>query len=127
MLFGSTNGHRIKLYGCIGRSNRMWNTFPSIQDKTRTGVNLHTSFILLLSSRKINEAKRGKRRTVVKIDIRVPIVSAPTKLCIMKWLSIPTLKKRNIIGTSISGINEPTIKPGKFNRLLSFENPHATG
>jgi len=105
----------------------MWNTFPSIQDKTRTGVNLHTSFILLLSSRKINEAKRGKRRTVAKIEIRVPTVSAPTRLCIMKWLSIPMLKKRNIIGTSISGINEPTIKPGKFNCLLSFENPHATG
>jgi len=53
---------------------------------------------------KINEAKRGKRRPVAKIEIRVPTVSAPTKLCIMRWLSIPTLKKRNNIRWLYQGI-----------------------
>jgi hypothetical protein len=33
----------------------------------------------------------------------------------------------NRIGTSISGIKEPTINPGKISFLLSFDKPHATG
>ena len=105
----------------------MWKTFPSIQENTRIGVSLHASFTLFLSTRKINEAKIGYKRTVAKIESRVPIVSTPTKLCNMKWLSIPISKKRNKIGTSISGINEPTIKPGRLNLLSIFESPHATG
>jgi len=40
----------------------------------------------------------------------------------------PDMQKKTIkIGTSTSGTNEPTIKPGRFNRLSIFESPHATG
>jgi len=98
-----------------------------MQDNTRNGVSLHASFTLFLSTRKISEAIIGYKRIVAKIESKAPIVSAPIKLCNMKWLSIPTLKKRNKIGTSISGINDPTIKPGRLNLLSSFESPQATG
>ena len=101
--------------------------FPSRQDNTRTGVNLHASLTFSLSTRKINEARSGNTSTVAKTESSVPIVRAPIKLCKMKWLSIPILKNRNKIGTSISGINEPTIKPGRFNRLSIFLSPHAMG
>jgi len=84
ILYGSTKGHRTGLNGCIGMSNRMWNTFPSIQDNTRIGVNLHNSFILTLSRRKNHEVKIGYSITVTKVEIIVPIVSAPIKLCKMK-------------------------------------------
>ena len=84
ILYGSTKGHKTRLNGCIGMSNRMWNTFPSIQDNTRAGVSLHTSFVLTLSRRKNNEVKIGYNMTVTKVEIIVPIVSAPIKLCMMK-------------------------------------------
>ena len=84
MLYGSTKGHRTGLNGCIGMSSRMWKTFPSIQDNTREGVNLHTSFILTLSRGKNNEVKIGYSITVTKVEINVPTVSAPIKLCMMK-------------------------------------------
>jgi len=84
ILYGSTKGHRTKLNGCIGMSNRMWKTFPSIQDNTRAGVSLHTSFVLVLSRRKNNEVKIGYSITVTKVEIIVPIVSAPIKLCMIK-------------------------------------------
>ena len=59
ILYGSTKGHRTGLNGCIIRSNRIWNTFPSMQDITRTGVNLHSFFVLSLSRRKTNEVNLG--------------------------------------------------------------------
>ena len=84
ILYGSTKGHRTGLNGCIGISNRMWNTFPSMQDNARVGVNLHSSFVLILSRRKNNEVEIGYSITTTKIEIIVPIVSAPIKLCKMK-------------------------------------------
>jgi len=36
-------------------------------------------------------------------------------------------KKINKIGTSISGMKEPTIKPGRISLLSSFDSPQATG
>ena len=84
ILYGSTKGHRTGLNGCIGMSNKMWNTFPSIQDITSAGVNLHTSFTLALSKWKNKEDKIGYSKTVTKVEMTVPIVSAPIKLCMMK-------------------------------------------
>ena len=84
ILYGSTKGHKTGLNGCIGMSSRMWNTFPSIQDNSRAGVNLHTSFVLTLSRRKDHEVKIGYSITVTKVEIIVPIASAPIKLCKMK-------------------------------------------
>ena len=84
ILYGSTKGHRTGLNGCIGMSKRMWKTFPSMHDNTRAGVNLHASFVLTLSRRKNNEVIIGYSRTVTKIEIIVPIVSAPIKLCMTK-------------------------------------------
>ncbi len=84
ILYGSTKGHKTGLNGCIGMSNRMWKTFPSIQDNTRVGVNLHMSLILALSRRKNNEVKIGYSKIVTKVEKIVPIVSAPIKLCMMK-------------------------------------------
>jgi len=84
ILYGSMKGHRTKLNGCIGMSNRIWQTFPSIQDNTRAGVSLHNSLILTLSRRNNNEVKIGYRKMVTKVEIIVPIMSAPIKLCMMK-------------------------------------------
>ena len=84
ILYGSTKGHRTRLNGCIGMSNRIWNTFPSIQDNTRARVNLHISFTLTLSRRKNHEVKIGYSMMVTKVEIRVPKVSAPIKVCKMK-------------------------------------------
>jgi len=65
-------------------SNRIWQTFPSIQDNTRAGVSLHNSLILTLSRRNNNEVKIGYRKMVTKVEIIVPIIRAPIKLCMMK-------------------------------------------
>ena len=59
ILYGSIKGQRTGLNGCIIRSNRIWNTFPSMQDITRTGVNLHSFFVLSLSRRKTNDVNLG--------------------------------------------------------------------
>ena len=63
----------------------------------------------------------------MNIEIIVPIVRAPTKLCSIKWSGKTPRKKMKRIGTSISGMKEPTINPGKTSFLLIFDKPHATG
>ncbi len=66
---------------CVRISKRIWNTFPSIHDNTRTGVNLHTSFTFTLSRPKSLEVRIGYRETVTNVEMIVPIVTAPIKLC----------------------------------------------
>lgn len=62
MSLGSINGHSTGLIGCTGMSKRMWNTFPSIHDNTRTGVNLQISFVFTLSSPKKERLELGTNR-----------------------------------------------------------------
>jgi hypothetical protein len=108
-------------------SKKIWKKFPSIHDSTRAGENLQTCFIFALSRWKRREVRIGYRYIVAKTEIIVPTVTAPIKLWKTRWSGSTPEKKKNRTGTSISGMKEPTINPGRFSLLSIFESPHAIG
>jgi hypothetical protein len=56
----------------------------------------------------------------------VPTDTAPTRLWRKRW-SGRSLKKTHMIGTSMSGITDPTTTPGSKNLLFVLDKPNARG